>query len=195
MIDETPSSQSSTGWPLVTVQSEDALATAAGVLVADDVVFVPHPPARLLTSPKFNVVITSGSTDGKPQEFLGVTDVRLLGLDDGEVQAVLAAFTLAAPSALRRKVPRYSAAELGEAVTRHGGDLWAALASLGYQVPVDADRQATPDAWPTFRALADEGARAVDLHDSVASFASSGCNACGCCLPQHQPPAQGGPRP
>lgn len=191
MIDK---SESSTDWPLVTVRSDDA-STASGVLVADDVVFVPHPPAHLLTASKLNVVITSGSADGPRNESTGVTDVRLLGLDDGKVRACLAVLTLAEPSALRRKVPQYSAAKLGEAITDHEGDLWAALSSLGYGVPAVASRDGVPESVPALRSFAGQEGKAAEMHDSIATFADSGCNACGCCHEPKRPPADGGRRP
>ncbi|MEV0643091.1 hypothetical protein AB0I77_50990 [Streptomyces sp. NPDC050619] len=188
--------QPSADGPLVTIQSADASA-AHGVLVADDIVFVPQPPARLLTAPKLNAVIRPGSAGSAPGESIAVTDVRLLGLDDGKIRASVAVITLAEPSTLRRKVPQYSAARLGEAITAHGGDLWAALGSLGYGVPVDAGREGAPESWPDFRAFAGPGETAVEMHDSIAAFANSGCLTCGCCLdlPPKAPSTDGNRRP
>ncbi|MCD7443068.1 hypothetical protein [Streptomyces lincolnensis] len=181
--------QSSVDGPLVTIQTAD-IPAVHGVLVADETVFVPHPPPALVTASKLNALIKPGTDDGTRAESIDVTDVRVMGLDDGETRASLAVLTLAEPSALRRKVPQYSAAQLGDAIANHAGDLWAALASLGYEVPTGASRDSAPESSADLRTFAGPGASAVETHDSIEAFADRGCLYCGCCLPP-KPPADG----
>ncbi|CAL9406216.1 hypothetical protein SUDANB105_01556 [Streptomyces sp. enrichment culture] len=169
-----PSPQSPPAGPQVTVRSAGVPAVP-GVLVADDVVFVPHPPRGLVSAELLTAEIAPGTDGGAAAESLDVGGVRLLCLDDGRIRAVLAVLTLTKPSTLRRKVPQYTAARLEAAVAEHGGDLWAALGSLGYGVPAGARRDSDAESGPDLRAFTGLSGTPVEMYDSVGTFAESGC--------------------
>lgn len=191
-------SQSTSVGPYVTVHAPEApnAPTAHGILVADDTVLAPYPPRELMAAgTRLTAVIAPADGDHGEAESIEITQARLVCLADGKASAATAALTLAAPSALRRKVPLYSRAQLGDVLSRADGDLWAAFALLGYRVP-DGDVRGPRDHEPWWAdgdhvpaGLAGLAGIGALVSATLDEFAANTCELCHCCVPDPDPDA------
>ncbi|MFD8087194.1 hypothetical protein ACFV4F_36505 [Kitasatospora sp. NPDC059722] len=133
-------------------------ALAHGILAGPRSVLVPDPP-RTVGDPwqRYLVRLGLAPDPGDGAEALRVAGVSLAAVAVDGVRAAVAVLSLASPSAQAPAAASTTADGLVDSVRRHGGDLWAVFAELGYPVtrPPSAPAPGSGDDWWTGFAASD----------------------------------------
>ncbi|MEW1925712.1 hypothetical protein [Streptomyces sp. NPDC088360] len=194
---------------------------ARALLVDRDALLAPDPPP-LLAEPQGELVavITPVPADSGPVERIAVVGVERLGSDvsatdatgatgatgvpdvpeapegPGVWGAAASVVRLAGRSRYVVRAESFTQRRLTEALLAEGGDLWAAMRTLGYDSPVPPDR---PGRVGLSGAGARVGAGAGASEDELDAFAAGPCRVIRTCFPHpprpDDPPSPDGPRP
>ena len=106
---------------------------ADGILLSQLAVMVPDPPAELLrTSGTLVAVIGQGPASGGHQEAIPVASTTRLRLRGPGLDSACVMLRLAQPTQHAPASPPHSVDQIVTALRGHQGNLWEAMASLGY---------------------------------------------------------------
>jgi hypothetical protein len=106
---------------------------ARGMLLSQLTVMVPDPPHELLRAGGGLIaVIAQRQASGVPAEAIPVASATRVLMGGAGLNAACAMLRLDRPTRHAPADPRHSAAEITEAVRGHQGNLWEAMAALGY---------------------------------------------------------------
>jgi len=152
---------------------------ARGILLGDQAVMVPDPPAELLRASSTVITVSvRNPASSIPPEVISVASMARLCLRDPEVNAACTVLRLSRPAQCVPASRGHSITQLVAALCSHQGSLWEVMSAFGPTSPAVRPAITPPTGAP-------EADGPWDLEtDSPREFAGGICNVCHCCRPK-----------